>query len=158
MTSRWWVAVCCILAGCAHTPNVKLQGRSVAEYEADHADCERLDQEKHPPGATLPGRVVGAALGAAFGVMGSGGAPGAARGAIAGLGSPRDDLRVEFEQCLARRGYGASATYYAYEAVCAEVKQLCDDYRLTPRQLWKLKVNLEAQFGDATCLEPCELR
>ncbi|NKB99057.1 MAG: glycine zipper family protein [Pseudomonadales bacterium] len=100
------------LTGCATQPIIDTQGKSMAQYEQDYAECKTFAKQvragqKVAVGAAV-GAVVGTAVGAAVGnseTAQRGAGAGAITGAVKGGGrSINERQRVVFN-CLRNRGY-----------------------------------------------------
>ena len=112
MKSMPYIATVLCLAACASQPIVDTQGKSMAQYEQDLADCQAYADQVRSGQKVITGAAAGAAVGAIIGAAvgnsdtaARGAGVGATSGAVRGTGSAvRERQRVVFN-CLRHRGY-----------------------------------------------------
>ena len=112
MTRSFILFVGFIISACTTAPIVDTQGKSMAQYEQDLADCKAYQNQVNTGQkiavGTVAGAVIGTAVGAAVGnsdtaqkIAGAGAVTGSAKG----LGRAMDERRRVVFNCLRQRGY-----------------------------------------------------
>ena len=99
MKSMPYIATALCLAACASQPIVDTQGKSMAQYEQDLADCQAYADQVRSGQKVITGAAAGAAVGAIIGAA-VGNSDTAARGA--GVGATSGAVRG-FERDLFRQ-------------------------------------------------------
>ena len=110
---RTLTPLCVLMLGaCASQPIIDTQGKSMAQYEQDLADCKGFAKQvktgqKVAVGAAA-GAVIGGAIGAAVGDSGTAqrtAGAGAISGSAKGVGRSLDERQRVVHNCLRNRGY-----------------------------------------------------
>ena len=112
MKTLSYICCCFALLGCASQPIVDTQGKSMAQYEQDLADCrayaDQVRAGQKVAISTVAGAAVGAVIGAAVGnsdTAARAAGVGAASGATRGTGSAVRERQKVIFNCLRHRGY-----------------------------------------------------
>lgn len=112
MTRLFIVMVLCTLTACATQPIIDTQGKSMAQYDQDLADCRVIAEQVRTGQKVAVGAAAGAAIGAAIGAaVGDSGTAqrvtgaGAISGSAKGLGRGLNEKQRVIHNCLRNRGY-----------------------------------------------------
>lgn len=106
------LATAALVSACASQPIVDTQGKSMAQYEQDLADCRDYAKQVRAGQKVAVGAVAGAAVGAVIGAAvgnsdtaARGAAVGATSGTVRGTGSALHERERVVFNCLRHRGY-----------------------------------------------------